>query len=455
VPVERVRLGKWTGVILALWLGIAVESSRAQAPDAATLARLQAQAHSMEKDGKWNEALQAWCQIYGHDRQHAIAHEHIQICLRRVLQSNRHVDQSLREKVLSLNHSQALALYSEVLTTLQAAYVDRSKVSPDRLFRQGLDEFILSLNHPNFRKQHLASAHEREIRAFERRLREFMELRTVESVADAVALLKQLAVTAKRDLRIAETSVIVLEFVSGACNSLDEYTAYLSPADLASETMGMAEPSVVDATVLKDGIGYLRITHFRDTTAEELDAALATMKLGGVLPRAIVMDLRGNAGGLFSAAVQVVERFLPQGVVVSTQGQLDEFNRVLNVGGRMDVIDLPLIVLVDAGTASAAEVLAGAFRDHQRATLVGTATYGKGSIQRVLQFQTAEEIDPSGKPRARSGAIRITLARFFSPNGQAINGAGVIPHLVEQDRMRQLDLAMEQASRFVSVMPPR
>ncbi len=208
---------------------------------------------------------------------------------------------------------------------------------------------------------------------------------------------------------------------------------------------------------MRDGIGYFKITHFRDTTAEEVDAAIANLRMRqGMNLRALVMDLRGNSGGLFSSAVQVVERFVPEGVIVSTQGQLDEFNKVINAGRRMNVIDLPLVVLVDGGTASAAEILAGSFRDHQRATLVGMPTYGKGSIQRILQFQTAEEPDENGKPKPRTGGIRITLARFFTPNGQAINGAGVTPHVVEQgDKMRQLDAALEQASRFISAMPPR
>ena len=121
----------------------------------------------------------------------------------------------------------------------------------------------------------------------------------------------------------------------------------------------------------------------------------------------------------------------------------------------MNVIDLPMVVLVDGMTASAAEVLASSFRDHQRATLIGTPTYGKGSIQRVLQFSTGEELDEQGKPKPRSGGIRITLARFYSPNGQSLSGAGVTPHVLEQDKSRQLDAAIGQAMRFVSAMTPR
>jgi C-terminal peptidase prc len=264
------------------------------------------------------------------------------------------------------------------------------------------------------------------------------------------------AATAKRDLHISKTSVVVLEFIGGACNSLDEYTAYLSPAELTAESRIGSESSVADAGFLKDGIGYLRITHFRDTTPAEVDTAVAALRMApqGMNLRVLVMDLRGNHGGLFTSAVQVAGRFIPEGVIATTQGQLDEFNQVHNGGAKMGVIDLPLIVLVDGSTASAAEVLAGAFRDHQRATLVGTATFGKGSIQRVLQFSTAEETDEHGKTKSRTGGIRITLARFFSPNGQAVNGAGIAPHVVESEKARQLEAALEQAARYVSEMMP-
>ena len=99
------------------------------------------------------------------------------------------------------------------------------------------------------------------------------------------------------------------------------------------------EPSVVyDASFLKDGIGYLRITHFRDTTPEEMDTAINGLKMSpqGMNLRVLVMDLRGNPGGLFSAAVQVVERFVPEGVIVSTQARLEEFNKVYRKTGRED-----------------------------------------------------------------------------------------------------------------------
>jgi hypothetical protein len=450
------RRGSLTGLCFFVLLSAFVSSASAQSNLPPNPEQLLAQATKLELSGKWNDALQLWCKVYGQDRHNAEANKHIQICLRRIFQAQRMADKSLREKVLSLSHSQALALYTEVLSTLNADYVDRTLVTPDRLFHQGMEEFLISLNDPTFRKQYLKGAREKDVQDFQTRLREYMSIRTVDSVTEAVGLVKQIGVSAKNELGVNQISVVVLEFISGACNSLDEYTSYLSPAELALETHSNSEPSVIHEH-LPNGVGYFKITHFRDTTPEEVDAAIALLKArpDGMPLRALLMDLRGNPGGLFSAAVQVVERFVPAGVIVTTQGQLNEFNKVLNAGGKMNVIDLPLVVLVDGGTASAAEILAGAFRDHQRATLVGTATYGKGSIQRVLKFQTAKERTDTGETKTRTGGIRITLARFYTPNGQAVSGAGISPHLFEEDKMRQLEVAIEEASRYVSVMMPR
>jgi hypothetical protein len=336
--------------------------------------------------------------------------------------------------------------------------VDRAKVAPGRLCQQGVEEFLISLNDPKFREAHMPKVQDSSVRLFDSQLRDYMSVHEIETVADAVELLKKIAAGAKRDLRLAKTSAIVLEFIGGACNSLDEYTSYLSPAEVAAELRPGMEPTVmIDASFLKDGVGFFRISQFRDTTPEEVDAALTALKMSpqGMNMRVLVMDLRGNTGGEFSAAVQVVERFIPDGVVVSTQGRVDEFNKIYTAGGKMNVVDLPLVVLVDGMTASAAEVLAGAFRDHQRATLVGTPTYGKGSIQRVLQFTTAEEPDDQGKLKSRTGGIRITQARFFSPNGQPLSGAGVNPHVLVEEKPRQLDVALEQAARYVSRVTPR
>ena len=202
------RLGRsWLllGLVLIFLLGFSSASAIAQAGPFAPGAmpdQLKDKAVELEKAARWEDALQTWCKLYGLDRQNEEAHKHIQICLRRMFQGQRLLDKSLREKVLSLSHTQSLALYTEVLTTLNTAYIDRSKVSPGRLFQQGLDEFLISLNDAKFRKIHMPEASDSAARTFQTRLREYMAARPVDSVADAVDLVKMIASTARRDLHL-------------------------------------------------------------------------------------------------------------------------------------------------------------------------------------------------------------------------------------------------------------
>jgi carboxyl-terminal processing protease len=197
-------------------------------------------------------------------------------------------------------------------------------------------------------------------------------------------------------------------------------------------------PTVPDGQIERDGIGYLRIANFQRNTPQELESAVLRLRIEGM--RALVLDLRGNPGGVFAAAVQVAERFLPQGVIVSTQGQAKGTSKIYTVQHPFVSLEMPLVVLIDADTASAAEVVAGALKENARATLVGTPTYGKGSIQCLLTLQ------------AGSG-LRLTLARFFSPRGNPFTGLGVTPHYVEarRDPLKdlQLELALEQAARLL------
>ncbi|HEY1379900.1 MAG TPA: S41 family peptidase, partial [Gemmataceae bacterium] len=199
-------------------------------------------------------------------------------------------------------------------------------------------------------------------------------------------------------------------------------------------------PSVQDDRIERDGIGYVRVANFQRTTLPELDSALMRLRSEGM--RVLVLDLRGNPGGLFSAAVQVAERFLPAGVIVSTRGQLRAFTKTYLAQNPMTAVDVPLVVLVDGETASAAEVVAGALKENDRAILVGQPTYGKGSIQKLLTLQAG-------------AGLRLTLARFYSPRGQPFAGVGVTPHYAEprRDGMKdfQLDLALEQAARLLAM----
>ncbi len=216
----------------------------------------------------------------------------------------------------------------------------------------------------------------------------------------------------------------------------------------------------------KDGIGYVRIGEFHAATPRDLDSALAALKAQEV--RAIVLDLRGNRGGSFVAAVEVARRFLPAGQIVTTQGQLGEVaDRTFSSDFGMRAVDVPVVVLIDSETASAAEVVAAALRDNNprtvRAVLVGIPTFGKGTIQYPLRLAAADEPDDAGKPRNRSGVVRITIARLVAPNGIAINGIGIAPDFLVSDPARQWEVAIERAVELIqpmrspslNVLPPR
>lgn len=416
--------------------------------------RLREQALELEKKGQWEAAFQIYHRLLAQDRQNTEYREKLLACQRHLLRDHRLLDSTVQERVLSLQHGQLLALYDEVITKLAAYYVDRDKSLPTRLFQHGLEELDRALADEGFREKYLKNVADSTIRQFRQRLREAWSNRSIASAREAKDLVGEIAAAARRDLRLQKVNVVVLEFLCGACNSLDEFTAYLSPGQMLAElTANPDVPSVVEAAILKDGIAYARITHFRESTAQELDAALAGLRMlpGGANVQALVLDLRGNPGGSFEAAVRVAERFLPQGVIVTTHGQATEVNKIYTSTAGGAALTWRLYVLVDGETASAAEVLAAALRDHQRATLVGTPTFGKGTIQCLIQFETAEERGADGKPRSRTGGVKITLARFFSPNGQALSG-GITPHLVQADKDRQLGAALDDAARYVTMM---
>ena len=193
-------------------------------------------------------------------------------------------------------------------------------------------------------------------------------------------------------------------------------------------------PSVMDPLVLNVttdmgtlSIGYIQINHFQDSTVQDVKEALARLQTDGV--QGLILDLRGNPGGTFKAGVQVAELFLDEGVIVYSQSPLAEFNHPFKVESR-NPVQLPVVVLVDRDTASAAEVVAGALKEHRpgNTLIVGQTTFGKGSIQGVI---------PLDKPPLDKapGGIRITIAHLFSPGKhQPYTDRGVTPDvLVDQE----------------------
>jgi C-terminal peptidase prc len=202
-------------------------------------------------------------------------------------------------------------------------------------------------------------------------------------------------------------------------------------------------------TTARDDVGYARVGSFTQTTPRELDDALNRMKARGV--RAVVLDLRGNMGGSFLSGVETAKRLIPAGLIVTTQGQISKVdNQPFASDSGMSAHDLPVVVLVDAETASAAEVLAAALKDHNRATLIGMPTFGKGAIQYPVRLESLDQFDPSGKPKPRhAGGVRLTIAKLISPRGTPINGVGISPHVLEADRERQLQLGVAKAGELI------
>ena len=174
----------------------------------------------------------------------------------------------------------------------------------------------------------------------------------------------------------------------------------------------------VRSKTLEPGYGYIRLAQFQDrTTNDLLDAMSRLQKESGEL-KGLVLDLRSNPGGLLSQAVKVADVFLDTGMIVYTKGRLDNQQQkyFAHPGGDND---LPLVVLVNNGSASASEIVAGAMQDHGRAVILGTQTFGKGSVQTIL-------------PLENGAALRLTTAMYYTPNGRSIQVTGVKPdHIVE------------------------
>lgn len=184
-------------------------------------------------------------------------------------------------------------------------------------------------------------------------------------------------------------------------------------------------PSVTDVQVLdaESQIGYLRLLSFQRTTAQDVESALRVLQQQGV--RSLIIDLRGNPGGLLGAAVETANLFLSGGVIVSTQGRNTHENLVYTAQ-EAPKWTLPLVVLIDQESASAAEIFAGAIQEQGRGTIVGTPSYGKGSIQGIFPLTIT------------NAGLRLTTARFFSPKGRPYAGRGVIPDIRVQVAARPI-----------------
>ena len=191
-----------------------------------------------------------------------------------------------------------------------------------------------------------------------------------------------------------------------------------------------------------DDVGYIRITLFNEQTTDGLKKAISdlTSQLGADKVKGFVVDLRNNPGGLLDQAISVSDAFLDKGEIVSTRGRNAEETQRFNARPGDLTKGKPVIVLINGGSASASEIVAGALQDHKRATLVGTRSFGKGSVQTII---------PLGDG---NGALRLTTARYFTPSGRSIQAKGITPDIevlqeVPDDLKTQTDTKGEASLR--------
>ena len=179
----------------------------------------------------------------------------------------------------------------------------------------------------------------------------------------------------------------------------------------------------VKSRMLEGDFGYVRISQFQSKTAENMVDAIDKLKkeAGGTL-KGMVLDLRNNPGGVLNGAVAVSDAFLKKGLIVYTEGRVSDSKLRFNATPD-DILDnAPIVVLVNQGSASASEIVSGALQDHHRAIIVGTQTFGKGSVQTIL-------------PLSNGTAVKLTTARYYTPSGRSIQAEGIVPD-IELDQVR-------------------
>ena len=459
----------------------------------------------LEREGRWGEALSHYQQalkFIPDDPQiktrRSIARIHFDL-------GRRYSDSNYVQSLSSLQATQSLNLYAEVLHKVQSYYVDEPNW--DNILRHGLASMEIALTNPTFLNTNLPGIEQQRVQDAIDRMNSVLTRQSAKNRQDVYTIASNVCSTIQRDIGLPiQTSMI--EFVSGAIIALDPYSSFMTssqygetmsqiegnfvglgvelrtepnalhivgviaggPASQAGvqsgdfiigvnqrtvEQMGSEKaadalrgpegsfisltiqtaagdtksvrmqrkrveiPSVENVRFVDSdhGIGYIQLTNFQKTTVRDFDAALWKLQREGM--NCLIVDVRGNPGGLLNSAVEISNRFVSGGVIVSTRGRnsMENYVHRAHPAGTWSV---PLIVLVDENSASASEIFAATIRDHERGVVVGKQTYGKGSVQGIFP------LDVGG------GGVRLTTAKFYSPNNTAISQRGVVPHITVQ-----------------------
>jgi hypothetical protein len=396
---------------------------------------LPVRAMALEASGQWKAALDYYLPLHA-TQPNAIPDlaGRIKHCLRRSSQQARIRDDQFQKWSNSLTLSDALQLYHNVLDQLNRRYVDGSQSTPRSLFAHGLLEFERAIADSAYRDRYLPIS---DLPTIRHDLETVRRNQAIQSIADARYELRDFVVRIRSHAPRSDAVAIVLQFLFGACAGLDEWTTLQTP------NLPLVESNSVMGVMLTDHqVGYLRITEFTHSTASEFDAAIAVLGMQGM--KSLVVDLRGNPGGLLAAGIEVSKRLLPNGVIVRTDGRDPAFaGRVVSSQSGMTALRQPLVILVDGATISTAEVVATAIQANQRGRLVGMPTFGKGTVQASM------EVKAGGK-----SVLILTVAKLLDANGLSLVGQKTEPDIREPDPDLQLKTAISEAHALASMRMP-
>jgi carboxyl-terminal processing protease len=324
------------------------------------------------------------------------------------------------------NIYQQLELFAETITLIQSNYVDEVKVKD--LIYGALKGMLTSLDpHSQFMDpdtyKEIKIETEGEFGGLGVVITIKDELLTIISPIDGTPADKAGLKAGDRIVRIDGTStkgISLIEAVKklrGDPGSKVDITVLREEQrqllDFSIERAIIKIESIKDAKLIKDKVGYIRLVEFQEKTSEDLEQALGKLESEGM--EGLILDLRNNPGGLLDAAVNVSEKFLiPGKLIVYTKGRVNNQNLEFYAKAKKAHLDYPMVVLINEGSASASEIVAGALRDNQRAILLGNKTFGKGSVQTVI-------------PLKDGSAVRLTTSKYFTPSGGQIHDDGIQP----------------------------
>jgi carboxyl-terminal processing protease len=487
-----------------------IVSAPAPAPQDAD--QLYRRALELERQHDWPSAIEVYHDALERWPGRVEFRHRLLLCETHYKLGRRYQDRSFRQLLVTLDREQALALYDEVVQRIEQHYVE--PVALEALLRRGFDNLEVALRDPVFLQTHASRASAESVKATRETLLASRRSCAARDRSEARSLVLGACDRVHGALGVPPQAV-VLEFVYGACDPLDEYSSYLSPDRLgdlyamidgnfvglgvelkldepagglllvnvlrggpaseagiqpgdriievdgvslagldldaaANKLQGVegsevrvkivaardggqrsyrlirrpVEVQSVSAVEMVDtasGIGYIQLSGFQKTSTVELQAAIADLQQRGM--RYLVLDLRGNPGGLLNIAVEIADRFLPGGLIVSTRGRAAGQSQVYRASGR-PLWHMPMAVLVDHDSASASEILAGALQDNHRAVVIGERSYGKGSVQSIFPLRSA------------SAGLKLTTAKFYSPTDRAYSEQGVMPDTVVRTAAR-------------------